>query len=137
MRRSGRGTPLAGAVAVLCLLAVGCSSGAGNAVSATSGQRFDPATATVKTGDTVTFTNNSDEAHSVTAYESRIPPDAEYFSSGDLSSEKDARENIGETLLEEGAVYKVTFDNAGTYEYFCIPHEQQGMTGTVIVEAAA
>ena len=134
MRRSGPGAPLAGAIAVLCLLAVGCSSGGGNEVSATSGQRFDPESVIVKTGDTVTFTNNSDEAHSVTAYGSRIPPDAEYFSSGDLSSEREAREDIGETLLEEGDVYEVTFDVAGTFEYFCIPHEQQGMTGTVIVE---
>jgi plastocyanin len=26
-----------------------------------------------------------------------------------------------------------TFDVPGTYQYFCIPHEMAGMTGTVVV----
>jgi plastocyanin len=128
-----------GALAMVTLLAASCSSSASErgVVSATSGQRFDPATITVQVDDTVTFNNESDEAHSVTAYESGIPPDAEYFSSGNLSGEKEARNDVARTLLEEGDVYRVTFGRKGTYEYFCIPHEQQGMKGTVVVEDTA
>jgi len=35
---------------------------------------------------------------------------------------------------EEGHTFSHTFDAAGTYDYVCSPHREQGMTGTVIVE---
>lgn len=34
----------------------------------------------------------------------------------------------------EGQTFEVTFDEAGTYPYYCMPHRSLGMTGTVIVE---
>lgn len=97
-------------------------------------QRFEPKTIRVEVGETVTFVNKSKEAHTVTAYDDGVPAGADYFASGGLSSERAARQSLTEGLLDEGASYSVTFDEPGTYRYFCIPHEDQGMTGTVVVE---
>jgi plastocyanin len=98
------------------------------------GHRFDPETITVSVGDAVTWRVRTDEPHSVTAYEESLPEGAEYFASGGFSSEEDARANVADGLLREGDSFEVTFQTAGTYEYFCIPHESDGMTGTVVVE---
>ena len=35
--------------------------------------------------------------------------------------------------VAEGETFEHTFDTAGTYEYFCIPHETS-MKGEVVVE---
>jgi plastocyanin len=103
-------------------------------VEAIGGRRFDPMTITVKVGDTVTWVNVTDETHTVTAKESSIPEGADYFASGGYSSEEEARDDLTKGLLEQGDEYKVKFDVPGTYEYFCIPHEADGMRGTVVVE---
>ena len=94
---------------------------------------YDPATLTVAVGETVTWRNDSGEAHSVTARESNLPEGADYFSSGGYTSEEKARDHL-ENLMTAGETYSVKFDVAGTYEYFCIPHEDQGMKGRIIVE---
>ena len=49
----------------------------------------------------------------------QLPQGAESFHSGDV---------------EAGEVWSYTFNVPGTYRYVCLPHEQQGMLGTVIVE---
>lgn len=36
--------------------------------------------------------------------------------------------------VQPGESFSKTFDVPGTYRYFCIPHEMQGMLGTAIVE---
>jgi plastocyanin len=97
-------------------------------------QRFDPANITIKAGGTVTWVNESDEAHTVTAYGNEIPEDATYFASGDASNETEARDSLSEGLLESGDTFQVTLDRPGTYEYYCIPHETSGMKGTIVVE---
>jgi plastocyanin len=122
---------------LLCalVLSVSCSSdGESGDVSLTRDQAFDPATLTVTSGDTITFVNDSDETHTVTAYERRIPEGAQYFASGGLSSEKQARADLEEGLISPGETYEVTLDEPGTYAYFCIPHEEAGMTGEIVVE---
>lgn len=120
-------------LAALALALAACSSG-GSAESGTvemsDGQRFTPGSLTVAVGDTVAFENVSSEAHTVTAYED-VP---QYFASGGFESEEEARENLSESLVGQEATYEVTFDEPGTYEYFCIPHEQQGMKATIVVE---
>jgi plastocyanin len=98
------------------------------------GQTFDPVTITVKAGETVTWVNESDEAHTVTAYGDEIPEEASYFASGGASSEDEARDSLSEGLLEAGDTFEVTLDQPGTYEYYCIPHESSGMKGTIVVE---
>ncbi len=103
-------------------------------VDMAEGQRFDPAELRVAVGTTVTFVNDSAEAHTVTAYDDGIPDDADYFSSGGFESEGDARDDLAGGLVGQDSTYEVTFGAAGTYEYFCIPHEEQGMRGTIVVD---
>jgi plastocyanin len=37
-------------------------------------------------------------------------------------------------LLRAGQAWTHTFDVAGDYTYFCIPHESMGMIGTITVK---
>jgi plastocyanin len=106
----------------------------GNGIAMTEDRRFEPEVLTIGKGATVTFSNDSDEPHSVTAYDGRIPPGARYFSSGGFSSEEKARDNVTETLIQEGDSFELTVGKPGVYEYFCIPHESQGMKGEIVVE---
>lgn len=132
MGRARRGVHLALVAAVAALTA--CSSGGDLTVMMASEHEFEPASLTVAAGETVRFINDGGEAHTVTAYEEGIPEDGAYFASGGFDSERDARRHVSEGLITTGTVYEVTFDQPGTYEYFCIPHEAHGMKGTVVVE---
>ncbi len=68
---------------------------------------FDPATTSIAPGTTVTWVNNDDEAHTVTA-------DDGLFDSG---------------RLDPGDSYSVWFDGSGTVAYHCEPHPH--MTGSI------
>jgi len=99
---------------------------------------FDPDAITVSVGDTVTWENVGTVGHSVTAYEDQIPDGAEYFASGGFESEGAARDAWSPGDPESGNVaggesFEHTFETAGTYRYFCIPHESAGMQGSVVV----
>lgn len=114
------------AAAVLILAGAGCgapapaapASQAVNAAPAAVGSdavsivgfAFEPATITVKTGETVTWTNQASADHTVVA-------DDGSFQSGDLAT---------------GATFTHTFDAPGTYAYRCGIHPS--MHGTVVVE---
>jgi plastocyanin len=98
---------------------------------------FDPAENTVSVGDEVVWENTSSRTHTVTAYEDGIPEDAAYFASGGYESEEAAREAWNENLgggIGAGERFRQTFEVVGEYQYFCIPHEQGGMRGTLVVE---
>lgn len=89
---------------------------------------FDPATVTIKAGQTVVWENTTglgiyhtvtcDPAVAQNMDDASYPPGAHAFDSGDINS-KDSWEH--------------TFTVPGTYKYFCIPHESHGMLGKVIV----
>jgi plastocyanin len=114
-------------------LGVSCSGGdssGGPVVEMLEGHRFDPGIAVVSAGTTVTFANESEEAHTVTAVDG-VP---RYFASGGFASEDEARDDLSDGLVAPGESYEVTFDEPGTYDYFCIPHEDEGMKGTIEVE---
>lgn len=101
---------------------------------------FDPETITVSVGETVTWGNPGSVGHSVTAIEESIPDGAEYVASRGFDSESAARDAYSPGDPDSGDVpggesYQYTFETAGTYEYFCIPHESAEMIGTVEVEA--
>ena len=100
----------------------------------TSGHTFDPQSVTVAAGTEIAFTNDDDEPHTVTAYEDELPEGAAYFSSGGFDSETDARDDVGDALIPPGERFTLTLDEPGTYSYFCIPHEDHGMTGEIVVE---
>lgn len=73
---------------------------------------FSPATVTIQVGDTVTWSNMDDTAHTATA-------DDASWDSGNLAP---------------GATFPHTFTQAGTFTYHCAIHPT--MTGTVVVEQA-
>ena len=95
---------------------------------------FKPKTATIETGQAVNWKNTSGVEHTVTAYEDGIPDGAAYFASGDFDSERAARNHVNDGLIAPSDEYEYTFEEPGTYGYYCIPHESSGMVGTVQVE---
>jgi plastocyanin len=106
----------------------GSTSTANNtAVQTTDANKFDPATVTIVKGGTVTWTNTSSMIHSVTddptkavnKVDAQLPPGAQPWDSG---------------LLQPNQTFSHTFDVAGTYKYFCTPHESLGMLGTIVVQ---
>ncbi|MFC7176916.1 plastocyanin/azurin family copper-binding protein [Halosegnis marinus] len=76
---------------------------------------FDPAEASVDPGATVAWVWRSG-GHSVT-------PDG---ASGDW-------QGTGTTLHDAGYVHEHTFEDEGTYDYYCAPHRGAGMVGTLTV----
>jgi plastocyanin len=123
---------------MVLLVAVACSgaeSREGGGVEMTSAQAFSPETITVGVGDTVTWDNGSTEQHTVTAEQGSLPEDAAYFASGRAASEKAANDDLSDGFVGPGDSYSHTFETPGTYRYYCIPHRDAGMTGTVVVEA--
>lgn len=76
---------------------------------------FGPDSLTISAGTTVTWHNNEDAPHTVTA-------DDGSFSSSTLS---------------QGDSFSFTFDTPGTYDYHCQFHGgagHSGMSGTIVVE---
>lgn len=99
---------------------------------------FDPPQLTVSVGEEVVWHNTSSRGHTVTAYENAIPEAATYFASGGFEDEQAARDAWRRELggkINSGDSYRHTFEVPGEYRYVCIPHEQAGMVGTVVVEA--
>ncbi|WP_415184974.1 plastocyanin/azurin family copper-binding protein [Phaeovulum sp.] len=87
---------------------------------------FDPYGVLIAPGQTVRWTNRDKvNSHTATAYHPdtfnrprRIPKGAAPFDSD---------------YLLPGDSYEVTFDIAGVYDYYCVPHEMSGMVGRIIV----
>lgn len=88
---------------------------------------FHPKSVTVHVGQAVEWSNGGLMIHSVTADPSlavhdtdvHLPVGAKPFDSGNL---------------RRGDTYRHTFQVPGRYRYFCVPHEADGMVGTVVVE---
>ncbi|WP_436923497.1 DUF5059 domain-containing protein [Halosimplex amylolyticum] len=97
---------------------------------------FAPAELTVSKGDTVAWTHAAGEPHSVTAVGDGIPDASEYWASGDFDTEDAAQHGWeeGNGAVQSGQSFVHTFETTGTHEYYCIPHEAAGMTGSVTVE---
>jgi plastocyanin len=134
------GTGVVGAVA-------GCTSVLGADVEydvGMSATEFVPDVLRVDVGTEVVWYNNSSRGHTVTAYDAGIPEEAEYFASGGFADETAAREAFWDWrddpegtdggMLTSGESYRHTFAVPGEYRYVCLPHEQGGMVGTVVVE---
>ncbi len=89
-------------------------------------ESFSPATITIRPGGLVEWRNTSLITHTVTddprlaqkPQDAMLPAGAPAFNSGDVPA---------------GQIYTRTFEVPGTYHYFCIHHEEDGMLGTVIV----
>lgn len=85
---------------------------------------YDPHIVWVESGGTVTFETESGH-HTATAYHpendspNRVPKDASAWDSGTVTADDDP--------------YERTFEVTGIHDFFCKPHQAQGMIGTVIV----
>jgi len=101
-------------------------------VTMTDDLAFEPDRVSVSVGDTVVWENPETVDHSVTAFEDQLPDGAAYFASGGFDSEDRARERYRTGAVEQGETYEHTFETAGSFPYFCIPHEYS-MRGTVVV----
>jgi plastocyanin len=137
---------LAMALLLAAGLAAGCGGGAtpsaGPALTAVAGaadgsptvlmisdgdaRKFEPATLTVQRGTTVTWRHVSGSGHTATLDPSKVkdasrvamPAGVQPWDSGNLS---------------DGRTWSFTFDIPGTYRYVCLPHEDRGMLGTIVV----
>ena len=77
---------------------------------------FIPNPVTISVGETVTWENTDNAAHTVTSGSPADGPDGVFDSS---------------LIMAGGASFSHTFDAAGTYDYFCMVHSW--MAGSVIV----
>jgi plastocyanin len=77
---------------------------------------FQPATLTIKSGDTVKWVNN------------KLPPHNVQFEGGA------ANKSHTQLMFSPGESYEVTFDTTGEYSYYCSPHRGAGMAGKIIVQ---
>lgn len=101
-----------------------------------SADEFLPDEYETTVGETVTWKNTSTKAHTVTAYDTAIPEEAQYFASGGFDSQAEAIDAWYDRFggrLNAGDSFSHTFDVPGEYRYYCIPHDAAGMVATVIV----
>jgi plastocyanin len=77
---------------------------------------FNPSTITVDAGTTITWTNKDNMTHTATSGTPGNPDGI--FNSG----------NMG-----QNATFSFTFNTAGTYSYYCMPHSST-MHGTVVAQ---
>src|SRR3712207_234399 len=78
---------------------------------------FSPANITVEPGTTVTWVQSGNNPHTTTSYDG-------LWDSGMIEG-------------GSGGTFSFTFKEPGTYDYFCIPHEDLGMVGSVTVTGGA
>ncbi|MGN6385054.1 MAG: PQQ-dependent sugar dehydrogenase, partial [Verrucomicrobiota bacterium] len=80
---------------------------------------FNPSTATINVGDTVTWT--------------QLDAGMQHTATSGVDAAPDGKFDSG--FLSQNQTYSHTFTEAGNYPYFCIPHSSF-MTGTIIVQQA-
>ena len=92
------------------------------------GLAFNPETLEVAVGTTVTWTNDDPVQHTVTS-----GVKGTQGAPGVSKGKADRPDGTFDGALDDrGATFAFTFDEPGTYEYFCRIHG--GMTGTIVVE---
>ena len=87
------------------------------------GLAFDPSTVTIKAGESVEWVNNAGFPHNIVFDEDAIP--------GGVNAEALSHEDY---LNAPGEKVSTKFTEAGTYEYYCEPHQGAGMQGKVVVQ---
>ena len=99
------------------------------------GYRFEPATITVKPGDTVRWTMASGGPHNVSFQTTNAAVNAAkaQLSAGMPNQQGELSSPM---LTQPNETYQMTFANvpAGTYEYVCTPHLAMNMKGNVTVQ---
>lgn len=95
---------------------------------------YDPVQLTIKVGDTVRWINLSGGPHNVAFYQDKIPAGAADLLNGAMPNRLGPLN--GPLLTDSLAAYQISFVGApaGTYEYFCLPHEALGMKARLTVQ---
>lgn len=123
--------PFAAALVLAAACVPGIGRGQATAVVEMTGEfTFAPATIEIALGDTVEWRNVSSVTHTATADPPlavrpelvSLPAGAAPFDSG---------------AVAPNATFRHTFTVAGRYDYICVPHQEFGMRGTVIVAEPA
>jgi len=83
---------------------------------------FFPATVKVSKGEEIKFINNKGFPHNVIFDEDAVP-----------SGVKVEKLNHEDYLNAPDESFSVKLEAAGTYEYYCEPHQGAGMKGTIVV----
>jgi plastocyanin len=91
--------------------------------SDSGGLVFVPDSVTIKSGETVQWTNNAGFPHNIVFDEDNVPDGVDVAS---LSRE--------DYLNAPGETYELKFSKAGEYAYYCEPHRGAGMQGKIIVQ---
>ncbi len=110
---------------VLTVAMIGCSDSPTDSNNGVSGDHvvvmgdhsFNPSVINVSVGETVLWVNESNLAHTVTS---------------GTSGNHDG--NFDSGSVPPGGEFSHTFQTAGSYNYYCIPHLGAGMAGTVQVQ---
>jgi plastocyanin len=84
--------------------------------------QFDPPTLTIKAGDTVQWVNNKLSPHNVV------------FDIAKVSEDQATKLSHKGLAFSAGESFKSTFNDPGTYSYYCEPHRGAGMVGTITVQ---
>ncbi|PCJ16347.1 MAG: hypothetical protein COB02_16425 [Candidatus Cloacimonadota bacterium] len=103
---------------------------------------YFPKHITISWGDKVSFLMRSGGPHTVTFYPNKVPGKTveEKKSLAKILSKNEREEP--HYFMVEGEKYTIDFSNKkggpkfykGKYEYFCLPHEQMGMTGSITLK---
>ncbi len=104
-------------LAMLTLVSVAWAQGQQSVTVSMEDNYFEQANITVPAGTTVTWVQNGNNPHTTTSYDG-------LWDSGLIAG-------------GSGGTFSFTFDEPGTYAYYCMPHEAQGMVGTVTVTGGA
>lgn len=131
-RRLGRGNALRALLAVVALVALGVGCAGSKSGEKTKASQdvlvklfsFQPKNLPVNVGATVIWAQKDDTLHTVTSGHVEDLPD------GKVSKHPDGVFDSGN--LAQGATFKVSFEDSGTYNYFCNNHPE-GMRGEVVV----
>lgn len=98
----------------------------------------DDSSVTVPAGSTVTWTNQSNNApHTVTFPVAGQPLPVlpgDPFTPPMGGSTYDGTQVTNSGVLGAGQSYSLTFTKAGTYVYYCLFHDGEGMAGTIVVQ---
>lgn len=104
----------AGATATVDFQLQATSSSGVQVIHLTSSRTFSPAQVTIAKGTTVRWTSDTPVFHTVT------PNGHSQWSEASFSA--------------TGATFEHTFTSAGTFDYYCSPHRNDGMTGRIVVQ---
>lgn len=96
---------------------------------------YQPATLSIRTGDRVRWVNVSGGPHNVAFYRDRVPGGAADFLTAMMTDQISPLS--GKLMIQANEAYEISFAGApaGTYAYFCTPHEMLGMVAELTVLA--